>query len=92
MINNHYNDAVKYFQLALQFIADTWREFAPCFLKLYQYEEDQLSVCLDGNKGKHEKSLEITLQVMLKTSLWQADGVFPFPIMEQSNPYQPHHA
>ncbi|KAK9024510.1 hypothetical protein V6N11_004669 [Hibiscus sabdariffa] len=58
-------------------IADTWREFAPCFLKLYQYEEDQLSVCLDGNKGKHEKSLEITLQFavveqMLEFSTYKA--------------------
>ncbi|KAE8688457.1 S-locus lectin protein kinase family protein [Hibiscus syriacus] len=31
--------------------SDTWREFASCFLKLYQYEEDLLSICLNGDEG-----------------------------------------
>ncbi|XP_050226265.1 uncharacterized protein LOC126676159 isoform X2 [Mercurialis annua] len=29
-----------------------WREFALCFLKVSQYEEDAMSVCLHGNEGK----------------------------------------
>ncbi|RVX03977.1 hypothetical protein CK203_021599 [Vitis vinifera] len=33
---------------------DIWREFALCFLKLSQCEEDRMSVCLDGNEGKHK--------------------------------------
>ncbi|XP_062093582.1 uncharacterized protein LOC133799581 isoform X2 [Humulus lupulus] len=28
---------------------NTWREFASCFLKLSQHEEDQMSVCLNEN-------------------------------------------
>ncbi|KDP36263.1 hypothetical protein JCGZ_09828 [Jatropha curcas] len=31
-----------------------WREFASCFLKVSQCEEDRMSVCLHGNGGKHE--------------------------------------
>ncbi|XP_034678764.1 uncharacterized protein LOC117908991 isoform X1 [Vitis riparia] len=33
---------------------DIWREFALCFLKISQCEEDRMSVCLDGNEGKHK--------------------------------------
>ncbi|KAL6283517.1 hypothetical protein ACE6H2_014446 [Prunus campanulata] len=33
---------------------NTWREFALCFLKLSQYEEDRMSVCLNGNEKGHK--------------------------------------
>ncbi|OMO74853.1 hypothetical protein CCACVL1_16424 [Corchorus capsularis] len=32
--------------------SNTWREFASCFLKLHQCEEDRLSACLNGNEGE----------------------------------------
>ncbi|XVE50154.1 hypothetical protein DITRI_Ditri01bG0139200 [Diplodiscus trichospermus] len=34
--------------------SNIWRELASCFLKLYQYEEDRLSVCLNGKKGEQK--------------------------------------
>lgn len=33
---------------------NTWREFALCFLKLSQCEEDRMSVCLDRNEGQNK--------------------------------------
>ncbi|KAH9723357.1 TAF RNA polymerase I subunit A [Citrus sinensis] len=33
---------------------NTWREFALCFLKISQYEEDRMSVCLNGNGEKKQ--------------------------------------
>ncbi|TXG65264.1 hypothetical protein EZV62_006539 [Acer yangbiense] len=46
---------------------NTWREFALCFLKLSRYDEDRMSVCLNGNESEqkqtclHQKSLQVTL-------------------------------
>lgn len=34
---------------------NTWREFALCFLKLSQYEEDRMSVCLNKNEDGQEQ-------------------------------------
>lgn len=31
---------------------NTWKEFASCFLKLSQCEEDRMSICVDGNNGE----------------------------------------
>ncbi|KAG4204256.1 hypothetical protein ERO13_A04G036900v2 [Gossypium hirsutum] len=39
--------------------SETWREFASCFLKLYEYEEDRLSVCLVGNEGEQKANRSI---------------------------------
>lgn len=39
--------------------SETWREFASCFLKLYEYEEDRLSVCLDGNECEQKANSSI---------------------------------
>ncbi|KAK8579248.1 hypothetical protein V6N12_069577 [Hibiscus sabdariffa] len=47
--------------------SDTWREFASCFLKLYQYEEDRLSVCLDGRKGEGKANQSIYYKRMPRT-------------------------
>lgn len=33
---------------------NTWRDFALCFLKISQYEEDRMSVCLNGNGEKKQ--------------------------------------
>ncbi|XVF78683.1 hypothetical protein PTKIN_Ptkin14bG0155200 [Pterospermum kingtungense] len=46
--------------------SNIWREFASCFLKLYQYEEDRLSVCLNGNKGEQKANLSINYKRMPK--------------------------
>lgn len=35
---------------------DTWREFALCFLKVSRCEEDEMSVCLNGNEGEKRQS------------------------------------
>ncbi|KAL5542750.1 hypothetical protein UlMin_010460 [Ulmus minor] len=37
---------------------NTWKELSSCFLKLSHYDEDQLSVCLNGDEGgvKHKYS------------------------------------
>lgn len=43
-----------------------WREFASCFLKLYEYEEDQLSVCLCGNEGEQKANPSIYYKKMPK--------------------------
>ncbi|KAK2968393.1 hypothetical protein RJ640_004399 [Escallonia rubra] len=32
---------------------DTWKEFAYCFMKLSQCEEDRISVCVDANQGAY---------------------------------------
>ncbi|KAK3036303.1 hypothetical protein RJ639_031275, partial [Escallonia herrerae] len=32
---------------------DTWKEFAYCFLKLFQCEEDRISICMDANQGAY---------------------------------------
>ncbi|CAK9182958.1 unnamed protein product [Ilex paraguariensis] len=34
---------------------NTWKEFASCFLKLCQSEEDRMSICLDGNEDGHKQ-------------------------------------
>ncbi|XP_040986567.1 uncharacterized protein LOC121234622 isoform X2 [Juglans microcarpa x Juglans regia] len=34
---------------------NTWREFASCFIKLSQYEEDRLSVCQNENEDMQEQ-------------------------------------
>ncbi|KAK0599231.1 hypothetical protein LWI29_003455 [Acer saccharum] len=34
---------------------NTWREFALCFLKLSRYDEDRMSVCLDGNESEQKQ-------------------------------------
>ncbi|CAK9182961.1 unnamed protein product [Ilex paraguariensis] len=34
---------------------NTWKEFASCFLKLCQSEEDRMSICLDCNEGGHKQ-------------------------------------
>lgn len=31
---------------------NTWKEFASCFLKLSQCEEDRMSICLGGSNGE----------------------------------------
>ncbi|KAK6229355.1 hypothetical protein SCA6_018306 [Theobroma cacao] len=46
--------------------SNTWREFASCFLKLYQHEEDQLSVCLNGNEGEQIPKLSVNYNKMPK--------------------------
>ncbi|XP_022734868.1 uncharacterized protein LOC111288303 isoform X2 [Durio zibethinus] len=46
--------------------SNIWREFASCFLKLYQYEEDRLSVCLNGNKGEQKANLSVQYKRMPK--------------------------
>ncbi|XP_050105317.1 uncharacterized protein LOC126584978 isoform X2 [Malus sylvestris] len=38
---------------------NTWREFALCFLKLSQYDEDRMSVCLNGNEGEHKERYSV---------------------------------
>nr|POE97725.1 hypothetical protein CFP56_71787 [Quercus suber] len=35
---------------------NTWKEFALCFLKLSQYEEDQMSVCTNKNEDGQEQT------------------------------------
>ncbi|PRQ31106.1 putative tetratricopeptide-like helical domain-containing protein [Rosa chinensis] len=37
-----------------------WREYAMCFLKLSQYEEDRMSVCLNGNEGGHKPRYSVS--------------------------------
>lgn len=37
-----------------------WKEYAMCFLKLSQYEEDRMSVCLDGNEGGHKPRYSVS--------------------------------
>ncbi|KAJ4702691.1 TAF RNA polymerase I subunit A [Melia azedarach] len=39
--------------------SNTWREFALCFLKLSQSEEDRMSVCLDGNEGVKKQQFSV---------------------------------
>ncbi|CAK7350072.1 unnamed protein product [Dovyalis caffra] len=50
---------------------DTWREFALCFLKVSQCEEDEMSVCQPGNEGEISKALEVSLQMVVDTSFRQ---------------------
>ncbi|XP_043807080.1 uncharacterized protein LOC110601133 isoform X2 [Manihot esculenta] len=38
---------------------NTWREFASCFLKVCQYEEDHMSVCLHGNEGGKKQGYSV---------------------------------
>ncbi|KAH7543985.1 hypothetical protein JRO89_XS15G0077000 [Xanthoceras sorbifolium] len=38
---------------------NTWREFALCFLKLAQYDEDRMSVCLNGNEGEQKQQFSV---------------------------------
>ncbi|KAF4369999.1 hypothetical protein G4B88_016160 [Cannabis sativa] len=40
---------------------NTWRDFASCFLKLSQYEEDQMSVCLNENDGGVKQRYSVSL-------------------------------
>lgn len=37
-----------------------WREYAMCFLKLSQYEEDRMSVCLNGNESGHKPRYSVS--------------------------------
>ncbi|KAK6230668.1 hypothetical protein QUC31_002186 [Theobroma cacao] len=46
--------------------SNTWRELASCFLKLYQHEEDRLSVCLNGNEGEQIPKLSVNYNKMPK--------------------------
>ena len=46
--------------------SNIWREFASCFLKLYEYEEDRLSVCLNGNKGEQKANPSVYYKRMPK--------------------------
>ncbi|KAI9184755.1 hypothetical protein LWI28_000794 [Acer negundo] len=34
---------------------NTWREFALCFLKLSRYDEDRMSICLNGNESEQKQ-------------------------------------
>lgn len=36
-----------------------WREFALCFLKFSEREEDRMSVCLDGKEGGPKKQYSV---------------------------------
>ncbi|XP_059661469.1 uncharacterized protein LOC132307663 [Cornus florida] len=38
---------------------NTWKEFACCFLKLSQCEEERMSVCLDGTQGGHKQRYSV---------------------------------
>ncbi|KAA8523951.1 hypothetical protein F0562_010374 [Nyssa sinensis] len=38
---------------------NTWKEFAACFLKLSECEEDRMSMCLDGNEDGPKQSYSI---------------------------------
>ncbi|KAK6230670.1 hypothetical protein QUC31_002188 [Theobroma cacao] len=46
--------------------SNTWREFTSCFLKLYQHEEDRLSVCLNGNEDEQIPKLSVNYNKMPK--------------------------
>ncbi|XVF04297.1 hypothetical protein REPUB_Repub05bG0070300 [Reevesia pubescens] len=46
--------------------SNTWREFTSCFLKLYQYKEDRLSVCLNGNEGEQKANPSVYYKRMPK--------------------------
>ncbi|EOY13150.1 Uncharacterized protein TCM_031675 isoform 1 [Theobroma cacao] len=46
--------------------SNTWRVFASCFLKLYQHEEDRLSVCLNRNEGEQIPKLSVNYNKMPK--------------------------
>lgn len=37
----------------------TWREFALCFLKVSQKDEDRMSVCLNGNEGGQKQQFSV---------------------------------
>lgn len=39
--------------------SNIWREFASCFLKLSQYDEDRISVCPDANEGGKKQSFSV---------------------------------
>lgn len=39
--------------------SNIWREFASCFVKLSQYDEDRISVCPDGNERGKKQSFSV---------------------------------
>lgn len=36
-----------------------WKEFASCLLKIYSWEEDRLSMCLDGKEGTNKQRCSV---------------------------------
>ncbi|XP_050371614.1 uncharacterized protein LOC126789495 [Argentina anserina] len=63
--NDDYNSESLLEMIALHLDATTadhnlWREYAMCFLKLSQYEEDRMSVCLNGEEGEHKPRYSVS--------------------------------